>query len=165
MQYSLTTFLVVAITLPTITARGKEPSLQMRMAARRDLEQAKTELRYYRQVEYPRQCRELDAAIEFTRAEIDDNKTLLREFRPYTQFSLGKPYPITVRNLQMCIRAGELRLNDLLAECNALAWFHSDQIRQLSAQLFEARVRIVELESAMAEPAPIASQRPQPQQP
>jgi hypothetical protein len=133
------------------------------MAARRELEQAKTELRYYRQVEYPRQCRELDAAIEFTRAEIDDNNILLREFRPFTQFSLGKPYPITVRNLQMCIKVAELRLRDLWAERNALAWFHSDQVRQLSAQVFEARVRIVELESAMAEPAPIANQLPQPQ--
>ena len=161
MRYSLTaTFLVVAMTLTTIAARGEEPSLPARMAARRELEQAKTELRYYRQVEYPRQCRELDAAIEFTRAEIDDNKTLLREFRPFTQFSLGKPYPITVRNLQTCIKAAEFRLRDLWAERNALAWFHSDQIRQLSAQVHEARVRIVELEPAMAEPATVTRAGP-----
>jgi hypothetical protein len=118
------------------------------MAARRELERAKTDLRFYWQIEYPRQCRELDAAIECTRIEIEDNTRLLREYEPFTRFSIGAPFPITVRELRACIVAGQLHLNDLLAEHNALVRFHSDDFRALEAQVYEARQRVLDLEPA-----------------
>jgi hypothetical protein len=153
MRYSFAALaLALAVTGPATSALAQpEASLRMRVAARRDLEQAKVNLRYYWQVDYPRQCRELDAAIECTRAEIDNNYSLLREYRPFTRFSIGEPFPITVRNLQMCIQAGELRLNDLIDERNALIRFHSDQFRLLAADVYEARLRVAELEANLAQ--------------
>ena len=139
--------LVIALFVSPLIAQ--EPSLQERIAVRRDLELAKMNLRYYWQVEYPRRCRELDAAIECTRAEIDNSYSLLRDYRPFTSFSIGEPFPITVRNLQMCIRTGELRLNDLFAERNALIRYHSDQFRVLAADVYAARARVVDLEANM----------------
>jgi hypothetical protein len=128
---------------------AQEPSLQERIAVRRDLDAAKMNLRYYWQVEYPRKCRELDAAIELTRREIDNSRALLRQYWPVTQFTIDEPFPITVRNLQMCIRTGEFRLNDLLAERNALIRYHSDQFRVLAADVYAARVRVADLEANM----------------
>jgi hypothetical protein len=151
MRLSSTVF-VLALTLSSIasvTFGEDTAALRAQIAARRDLERAKTDLRYYWQVEYPRQQRELDSAIEFTRIELKNNKWLLHEYEPFTQFSLGKPFPITVRELQMCIRAGECRLNELLDERNALIRFHGDDFRELSAQVYEARLRVVEVDAAV----------------
>jgi hypothetical protein len=116
------------------------------MAARRELERAKTDLRLYWQIDYPGQCRGLDAAIECTRIEIEDNTRLLREYEPFTRFSIGAPFPITVRELRACIVAGQLHLNDLLAERNALVRYHSDDFRELEARVYEARQRVLDLE-------------------
>jgi hypothetical protein len=129
---------------------AQEPSLQDRIAVRRDLEVAKMNLRYYWQVEYPRKCRELDSAIALTRTEIENSRYMLRQFRPFPQFTIDEPYPITVRNLQMCIRVGEFRLNELLAERNALIRYHSDQFNVLAADVYAARVRVADLEANMA---------------
>jgi hypothetical protein len=133
----------------TDTFAQQEPSLQERLAARRELEIAKSELLYYWQVDYPRRCRDLDAAIELTRTAIENNRLLLREYRPYTTFSIGEPFPITVRNLKMCIAEKELRLNDLLAERNALTRFKGEQFRVLQLNVYEARLRVAELEAQM----------------
>jgi len=140
--------LFAALAAPQLFAQ--EPSLQERIAVRRDLAEAKMNLRYYWQVEYPRKCRELDAAIALTRAEIESSRTLLRRFRPYnTRFTIDEPFPVTVRNLDMCIVTGELRLNDLLAERNALIRFKSDQFRVLAWDVYEARARVADLEANM----------------
>ena len=139
---------------------GQEPSLQDRIAVRRDLEVAKMNLRYYWQVEYPRKCRELDAAIELTRREIDNNRVLLRRYWPVTQFTIDEPFPITVRSLQMCVRTGEFRLNELIAERNALIRFHSDQFNALAADVYAARVRVADLEANMAPLTETAEQLP-----
>lgn len=148
MRFSLVTTTLLWATIAHVSpATGQEAPLATRLAARRDLEQAKTELCYYWQVEYPRKRRELDATIEMTRLEIENNTWLLREYRPFTRFSTGQPFPVTVRNLEMCRRASELRLNDLLAERNALVRFHSDQYRVLANQVYEARLRVAELEA------------------
>lgn len=154
MRFSLVLFiLTIAASCVVSNANAQEqPSLAVRLAARRDLSLAKGDLRYYWQIEYPRKRRELDAAIELTRAAIDNDNSLLREYQPYTRFTIGQPFPITVRNLQMCIREGELRLNDLLAERNALVRFHSDQFNVLASQVYETRLRVAELESDVAEP-------------
>jgi hypothetical protein len=151
---------MVAAIVPSMNAHAQEASLQSKMAARRDLEAAKNDLLYYWQVEYPQQCREYDAAIECTRAEIDANRSLLREYKPFGGFSIGEPFPITVRNIQLCIRTGELRLNDLLAERNALMRFHGDQFRALSAQVYEARLRVLALESNDEGTTPTSEQLP-----
>ena len=128
---------------------AQEPTLQERIAVRRDLDVAKMNLRYYWQVEYPRKQRALDAEIECTRAEIENNRWLLREYGPFNRFSTGQPFPITIRDLQMCIQNSEFRLNDLLAERNALVRFHADQFRVLAADVYAARARIVDLEADM----------------
>ncbi len=143
----IATALLIAVLAQVPPAGAQEASLAARVSARRDLEQAKTDLRFYWQVDYPRQRRDLDAAIEMTRLGIENNRSLLRDYRPFTHFSTGQPFPITIRNLETCIRAGELRLNDLLAERNALVRFHSDQYRVLAAQVYEARVRVAGLEA------------------
>jgi hypothetical protein len=144
--YCLFTLITVLVASPLF---AQEPSLQEQIAVRRDLAEAKMNLRYYWQVEYPRRCRELDGAIELTRTEIDGSRALLRRFQPYTHFTIDEPYPITARNLQMCIRTSELRLNDLLAERNALIRYHSDQFRVLAWDVYAARARVVDLEANM----------------
>jgi hypothetical protein len=160
MRYFSRSLIVAALFLTSLTAQAQEASLQERMAARRDLEAAKNELYYYWQVDYPRQCREYDGAIECARAEIEANRSLLREYKPFGGFSIGEPFPITVRNIQLCIRTGELRLNDLIAERNALIRFHGDQVRALSAQVYEARLRVIALESNDDNSSTVSEQLP-----
>ncbi len=141
-------FVASALTLAAWPAQAQEASLRARTAARRDLERAKNDLRCYWQVEYPRQCRELDATIEITRTEIADNYSLLRQYRPITRFSLDEPYPVTVRNIKLCIKMGELQLTNLLDERNALARCHLYHYHDLAEQVHEARLRVLELESS-----------------
>jgi hypothetical protein len=155
MRYSL--FLVCLASsvscLPADIATAQEASINVdRRAARRELELAKMDLRHYWQVEYPRQQRHLNAAVELTRLEIRDLELRLREYRPYTRFSTGDPFMITIQNTRMCLREAELRLRDLWAERNALVRFHSDRWRELEMRVHEARLRVRELEPA-EEPA------------
>jgi hypothetical protein len=159
--WNIPLILALATTFAATTAVAQEPSLRERVAARRDLEAAKNKLRFYWQVEYPRMCRELDAAIECTRAEIDNSYSLLREYRPFTSFTIGEPFPITVRNLQMCIREAELRLNNLLDERNNLVRFHGSQFRVLASEVYEARLRVAELEANIGEGEGATEQLPQ----
>jgi hypothetical protein len=76
----------------------QEASLHARLAVRRDLDHAKNNLRYYWQVEYPRQRRNLDGAIELTQMKLKNLNTQLRDLRPFTRFSIGQPFPITVQS-------------------------------------------------------------------
>ena len=146
---SLICLAIVAGCLPSTALFAQEMSgTSLRMTARRDLELAKMELRHYWQVEYPRQQRHLNGAIELTRAEICDYQERLRAYRPFTRFSTGDPFMITIQDKRMCLREAELRLRDLWAERNALVRSHSDQYRELELQVHEARLRVVELEPA-----------------
>jgi hypothetical protein len=139
---------IVAACLTATFANAQETSVAAeRIFARRDLELAKMELRHYWQVEYPRQQRHLDAAIELTRAEICDLQERLHEYRPFTRFSTGDPFMVTIQNTRMCLREAELRLRDLWAERNALVRYHSDDYRLLELKVFEARRRVAELEA------------------
>lgn len=149
---------IVANCLPSTALFAQEMSnASLRMSARRDLELAKMELRHYWQVEYPRQQRHLNAAIDLTQAEIRDYQERLRAYRPFTRFSTGDPFMITIQDTRMCLREAELRLRDLWAERNALVRYHADQFRELELQVHEARLRVIELEPP-AEPivAPVA---------
>jgi hypothetical protein len=149
--------LLIIATCCVPSARAQDQaSLQARIAARYDLDLAKNDLRNYWQIEYPRRQRELNAAIELTELELRNNQSLLHEFHPFTQFSLGEPFPVTVRDLQFCIKECELRLKNLRAERNALIRFHGDQFRMLEMRVLEARLRVAELEAndvATSEPA------------
>jgi hypothetical protein len=131
----------------TTRAQDAPDNRAARMNARRDLELAKMELRHYWQVEYPRQRRHLNAAIELTEAEIRDYRERLRAYRPFDRFSTGQPFLVTIQELRMCLRDAELRLLDLWAERNALVRFHSDQWRLLEMQVHDARLRVAELEA------------------
>jgi hypothetical protein len=146
-------FLVVAITAiclaPSVTCAQDPPRDIARLNARRDLELAKMELRHYWQVEYPRQQRHLNAAIELTEREIRDYKARLKAYRPFDRFSTGQPFLITLQELRYCLRDAELRLHDLWAERNALVRFHSDQWRMLEMNAFEARLRVAQIEAEL----------------
>ena len=127
-----------------------------RIEARRDLELAKIELRHYWQVEYPRLRRHLNAEIELTEAEIRDYEVRLRAYRPFNRFSTGQPFLITIQELRMCLRDAELRLRDLWAERNALVRFRSDKWRVLEMNVYDARIRVAQLEAGdepIVEPA------------
>jgi hypothetical protein len=138
---------VVCSSAASATAQDAS-SLADRRAARRELELAKMDLRHYWQVEYPRQQRFLIAAIELTKAEVQDLQLRLREYQPYTRFSTGDPFMITIQNTRTCLREAELRLRELWRERSALTRFHSDQWRVLEMRVHEARLRVAELESA-----------------
>jgi len=140
-----------AVCLVSPSIAQQEVPIEERIAARMELTAAKSNLRYYWQVEYPRQLRMLDQAIEMTRTDIENNKRLLRQYRPFTRFSLGQPFPITISQLESCIQATEFRLNELIAERDALVRFRSDQFNQLAFQVTLARQRVLELEPPLPE--------------
>jgi hypothetical protein len=140
---------VIAILLPTTVARAQEASnATERTSARRDLELATMDLRHYWQVEYPRQQRHLHATIELTKAEVCDLKARLREYGPFTQFSTGDAFWVTIQETRWCLREAEFRLRDLWAERNALVRFHADQYRELELRVYEARLRVAQLEAS-----------------
>jgi hypothetical protein len=140
---------IAATGLAAVPTQAQEDAYeQARAAARRDLWLAKVEMRHYRQVEYPRLRRQLDAAIQLTEAEIRMYKERLHEYSPFDRFSVGRPFSVTLQETRMCLRDAELRLRDLWAERNALIRFHSDEWRLLEMNVQEARVRVAELEAA-----------------
>ena len=149
--------LTISATCWAISAHAQErANLQERIAARRDLELALIDLRNYWQIQYPRQRRDLNLAIELTDAEIQGYDDQINALRPFTRFSLGEPFPLTIANLRVCRKAAEIRLYDLQAERNTFIRFHSDQFRILEMRVHEARLRVAELEAndtIAAEPA------------
>lgn len=148
MKISPIIFVMAVVLCFVSSAMAQEPAnLQARIAARHELELAKIDLRNYWQVEYPRRRRDLNAAIELSDMEVRNYQDLLNEYRPFTQFSLGEPFPITIRNLQMCLKEAELRLRNLQAERNTLIRFHGDEFRVLEMRVQQARLRVAELES------------------
>jgi hypothetical protein len=144
----LVTALVLNLLSNTYVSAQDDAVVFERRNARRELELAKIDLRHYWQVEYPRQQRHLNASIELTRCEIRDLQFRLRHYEPFTRFSTGDPFMITIQNTQMCLREAEFRLRDLIAERNALVRFHSDQYRELELRVLEARQRVIALEPA-----------------
>lgn len=145
MRISLLSLLMaIVVGMLCLTARAQDDAAVVaQIAARRELTQAKNNLRYFWQVDYPRQRRELDAAIEITELELENLECQLRQFRPFTRFSIGEPFPVTVRNLRICIADAELRLDNLRAERNALTRFHSTDFDALAAEVHAARMRVV----------------------
>jgi len=118
-----------------------------RIAARRDLDQAKTDLRYYWLVEYPRQRRHINAAIDLTHTEIRNLREQLRAYGPFNRFSTGSPFLLTMQRVRLCLQEAELRLTDLQAERNALLRFHPSEFRALAYVVQDARFRVAEIEA------------------
>jgi hypothetical protein len=146
---SLICLAIVVVCAPAAVHAQEASYLSAQMSARRELEIAKMELRDYWQVEYPRKQRHLNALIELTEAEIRDYKAQLRDWEPYNRFTYGSAFLITIQNTRWCLRDAELRLRDLWAERNALVRFHSDQWRLLEMRVFDARLRVAELEGEL----------------
>jgi hypothetical protein len=138
---------IVATCGATSVLAQNRASLEARIAARQDLRMAQLDLQNYWQIEYPRQRRELNLAIELTEAEIKGNKEAQESLRPFTRFTIGEPFPLTIANLRICRESAELRLNNLLAERGALIRFHGDQFRTLELRVEAARRCLVELEA------------------
>ena len=138
--------LAVSLAVPATLRAEIDPYAAARAEVRRELELAKRESRYYWQIEYPRQRRELGAAIELTELEIKRHKALLREYRPFNRFSVGNPLSLTIADLDICLRDAELRLNELRHERNNLVRFHSDEARLRDLRVIEARRRLIDLE-------------------
>jgi hypothetical protein len=128
-------------------AQDDEASLAAaRAEARCDLAAAKAAARYYWQVVYPQQQRDLDAAIELTEAEVKADRMQLHQYEPFDHFSYGAPLYMPIQNLQICQREVELRLDRLRDQRNALIRFNSDQGYVLDTCVATARARLVALE-------------------
>jgi hypothetical protein len=138
---------VVTICGVSSAAAQEQATLQARIAARQELALAKLDLQTYWQIEYPRLRREVNLAIELTKAEIEGNQEQQESLRPFTRFSIGEPFPLTIANLRVCRKSAELRLNDLQAERNMLIRFHGDQFRILEMRVHAARQRVADLEA------------------
>src|SRR5262249_3889699 len=123
------------------------------------LELAKLDLQNYWQVEYPRQRRELNQAIELTEAEIKGIEEQQDVLRPsYTRFTLDQPFPLSWAELRVCHKAADFRLTNLQGERNNLIRFHADQFRILEMRVQAARQRVADLEAndeVAASPAPL----------
>jgi hypothetical protein len=115
-------------------------------AARSELVAAKIEARHYWQVEYPRKRRELNAAVTFADAEVRALRRQLWEYGPFSRFSSGEPFSLTIENLRLCLLDAELRLQALRDERNNLIRFHADEGRLYDLRVAAARDRVVELE-------------------
>lgn len=140
-------FAIVAICGVTSVFGQNQAPLQERIAARWESALAQLELRNYWQVEYPRQRRELNLAIEITQAEIDGTRDQQEALRPFTRFTIGEPFPLTVANLRVCRKSAELRLNNLQAERNSLIRFHGEDFRILEMRVQAARQHVADLEA------------------
>jgi hypothetical protein len=138
---------LAALCCTPLAAQAQTDALQVEIAnTRRALEMANLELRLYLQVDYPRELRHLDSAIELTQAELDAAKERLRAYGPFTHFDTGQPFLLSIQEDQHCQLDAELRLRDLKAERDALVRFHSDQARLLELKAQDIRDHLVQLE-------------------
>ncbi len=155
--FALTLAIGVLFVMPSLVLAQEGAYQADRMAARRALEMAKIELRLYEQVEYPRQRRQLDARIALIEEEIKMYKERRREYEPFTRWGTGRPLLITSQELKLCLMDAEFKLQDLVADRNALQRFHSDQWRLLALKVEEARAQVIAIEGngnvAMTGPA------------
>jgi hypothetical protein len=136
---------VVYVTPTTLRAEIDQYAAA-RAEVRLELELAKRESRYYWQIEYPRERRLLNAAIELTEAEIRRHRALWREYRSFNRYSVGNPLSLSVADLEICLLDAELRLDELRHERNNLVRFHSDEARLRDLRVVDARRRLIELE-------------------
>jgi hypothetical protein len=115
-------------------------------AARRALAVAKIEARSYWQVEYQRDRRDLNAAIEITDAEVQTLRRQLRTLAPFRPFAYGQEPWYGQRDAKLCLKDAEVRLRSLVDERSDLVRFHSDRRALLELRVAEARAAVVALE-------------------
>ena len=132
--------------LPESASAQLDPLAAELACARRELVAAKIEARHYWQVEYQRERRALNSAIEFTEAEVRTLRRRLRDYGPFTLFSTGQPLLVTYQDAKLCLLDAELRLRALVDERNNLVRFHSDKLALLELRVAEARDRVIALE-------------------
>jgi len=137
---------ILSVLVHVVWAQDASP-LAARKQARHELELAKQDLRHYWQIDYPRQKRYLDAQIQLTEREIKNYKERLRAYEPYSRFTTGQPFLVTLQELKMCLLEAELRLRDLWEERLALMRLHAAQWRLLEQHVHQARLRVAELEA------------------
>ena len=144
--------LVLVLTLATVgsypeIARAEIDPYQAELAAaRRALAVAKIEARHYWQVEYHGERRALNAAIEFSDAEVRQLRRQLRNLGPFHPFAYGQQPSIIYRDLALCLKDAEIRLRALVDERNNLVRFHSDRQALLELNVADARAIVVALE-------------------
>src|SRR5688500_13005217 len=99
--------------------------------ARRDLEIAKINHRFFWHVERPRTRRDLDAAIRLTQAEVDILGERMRHYRTIDEFRNHRPLLETLQAAEFAQLEAELRLKDLWGERAALRRTFGDRCRLL----------------------------------
>jgi hypothetical protein len=129
-----------------IAAAQDDPSAAARADLRCQLAEAKAAARYYWQVDYPQQQRDLNAAIDLTEAEVKAYKLQLHEYEPFDRFSIGRPLYMPIQDMKICKLEAEYRLDRLRQRRNALIRFHTDQGYVLDQRVAEIRAQLVELE-------------------
>lgn len=139
--------LLAAACSPAGSAYAQNDPRQAELAAaRRALAVAKIEARHYWQVDYQRERRELNAAIEFTDAEVQSLRRQLRTLAPFRPFAYGQEASYGLRDARLCMKDAEIRLRALIEERNNLVRFHSDHLALLELNVAEARALVVALE-------------------
>lgn len=137
----------VVVLMSPLELRADDASHALaRVSARRELAIAKTDLRHYWQVVYPRQRRLLNVQIAMTDAEVRDYQRQLRAYPYADETCRGWTLQIPICELRARLWDAELRLRDLWAERNALLHVHYDDWRFLELKVQEARLRVAELE-------------------
>ena len=142
------------------TAAGAESLEESVARTRRELEILKIQHRLFWTVEYPRELRELDAAIRLTRAEIDALEERVRHYRRYERDERSRPFgPFwdDRQEAELALLDAELRLNNLSAERLALRRTSGDRARLLELRIAAVRAELADLERERlpaAEPVP-----------
>ena len=113
---------------------------------RRDLEIAKLELRLYRQVEYPRERRRLDADVKLATMAVKVLKARVREYRRFDRFPYSRPLFVSMQTAELRLLETELRLKDLVEERGVLIRFRGDRCRLYELKVVAIRARLVALE-------------------
>lgn len=129
----------------TFTTAQADPYLTAVADAQRAVQCAQQELLLYRQVEFPRQVRQLNAAIELTKAEIDILRRRLREYAPFDKFQTGKPLVVTTDATRLHLLDARQRLADLEAERAVLYRYRGAQFRLLAHNMRQAQARVAAL--------------------
>lgn len=139
--------IVVVGVFVAASSAGAAESLEAAVAkTRRELESLKIQLRLYRQVEYPRQLRELDAAIRLTQAEIDVLEDRVRDYKRAKDTRSPGLRRESLEKAELSLLEAQLRLNNFVQERLAVRRSFSDCCRLAELEIAAVRARLAELE-------------------
>jgi hypothetical protein len=117
-------------------------------SARRDVEVAELELRRYLNVAYPSQRDHLDAQMILTKAEIEVQRRLVREYERMSRGKTSKPFLVTLSDARMALLSAQLSHQRHCDEKSRLEKFHSDQCRLYELRVDAAREHLTALLNA-----------------